>query len=298
MSLPKIATFFVYLFAIALSFLVLSVSVGAGVMSYSSIYSLDAKLRNVNEIDINDNIGIAFNQPIVFLNSENIIITPYTNFNFDLTNDNKLLTIKHSKPFFSETKYEITLKNIRGASGMLLKNKSFVFYTSSSQSNIFKIVDNHKKSQFTQLGLSKDKYLPPESSIPKDGIKIEPKIKNGKYIDISVSNQVMTLFEDGIKDNGFLISSGTFGMPTPLGTFSVRSKRRNVWSSYGLWMPYSMNFYGGYFIHELPYWPNGYREGTNHLGMRVSHGCIRLGIGPAEYVYNWSEIGTPIYIHW
>ena len=181
---------------------------------------------------------------------------------------------------------------------MLLKNKKFIFYTHPSSDNSFKIAYDNKKDPFTQLGLSKDKYIPPESSIPKDGIEIEPKIKNGKYIDISISNQVMTLFEDGIKDNSFLVSTGTYGMPTPLGMFSVRSKRINVWSSYGLWMPYSMNFYGGYFMHELPYWPNGYREGTNHLGMRVSHGCIRLGIGPAEYVYNWSEIGTPIYIHW
>ena len=298
MFLSKILKIPVYLFAIVLSFLVVGVSVGAGVMSYSSIYSLDAKLQNMNEINVDDNIEIVFNQPIVFLNSENVIITPYADLNFDLTGDGRLLIIKHSELFFSETRYEITLKNIRGASGMLLKNKKFIFYTHPGLDNSFKIAYDNKKDPFTQLGLSKDKYIPPESSIPKDGIEIEPKIKEGKYIDISISNQVMTLFEDGIKDNSFLVSTGTYGMPTPLGMFNVRSKRRNVWSSYGLWMPYSMNFYGGYFMHELPYWPNGYREGTDHLGMRVSHGCIRLGIGPAEYVYNWSEIGTPIYIHW
>ena len=298
MFLSKILKVVIYSFAISLSFLVVGVSIGAGVMSYSSIYSLDAKLRNANEINIDDNIRIAFNQPIVFLSSENVAISPRTNFNFDLIDNGRLLIIEPSEPFFSETKYEIVLRNIRGASGMLLKNKKFIFYTHPNSDNSSKIAYDNKKDPFTQLGLSKDRYIPPESSIPKDGIEIEPKIKDGKYIDISVSNQVMTLFEDGIKDNSFLISSGTYGMPTPLGTFSVRSKRRNVWSSYGLWMPYSMNFYGGYFIHELPYWPNGYREGTNHLGMRVSHGCIRIGIGPAEYVYNWSEIGVPIYIHW
>jgi len=294
----KILKLVVYLFAITLSFLILTISVSAGLMNYLDVYSLDARLQSANEIGVNDNIEIVFNQPVVFLNSENIIISPRVEFNFDLTDNNKLLIIKHDKPFSSETKYKITLKNIRGVSGMLLENKKFIFYTHSKAGNNFKIASNDRKESFAQLGLSKDRYLPPESSIPKDGIKIEPKIIEGKYIDISISNQVMTLFEDGIKDNSFLVSTGTYGMPTPLGIFNIRSKRRNIWSSYGLWMPYSMNFYKGYFIHELPYWPNGYREGTNHLGMRVSHGCVRLGIGPAEYVYNWSEIGTPIYVHW
>ena len=298
MFLSKILNFSIYLFAITLSFLVIGISVGAGFMSYSSTYSLDAKLQSANEINVGDNIEIVFNQPIIFLSPENIIINPRAEFDFDLTNSDKLLIIKPSEPFFSETKYEVLLKNIRGASGTSLKNKKFILYTYSKPENNSRIARDNEEKLFTQLGLSKDRYIPPESSIPKDGIEIEPKIKDGRYIDISISNQIMTLFENGIEDNSFLISSGTYGMPTPLGTFSVRSKRRNVWSSYGLWMPYSMNFYGGYFMHELPYWPNGYREGIDHLGMRVSHGCIRLGIGPAEYVYNWSEIGTPIYIHW
>ena len=298
MFLSKVSKISVYLFAIVLSFLVVGVSVGAGVMSYSSIYSLDAKLQNANEINIDDNIEITFNQPIVFLSFENVAISPHTNFNFNLTDSGRLLIIRPNELFFSETRYEITLRNVRGASGMLLKNKKFVLYTHSKLENNSGIARDNEEKLFTQLGLSKDRYIPPESSIPKDGIEIEPKIKEGKYIDVSISHQVMTLFEDGIEDNSFLVSTGTYGMPTPLGTFSVRSKRRNVWSSYGLWMPYSMNFHGGYFMHELPYWPNGYREGANHLGVRVSHGCIRIGIGPAEYVYNWSEIGVPIYIHW
>ena len=298
MFLSKILKVSVYLFAVILSFLVVGISIGAGAMNYFSVYSLDAKLQSANEINTGDDIKIVFNQPVIFFSSENIVISPRAEFDFSLTNSSKLLTISHSKLFSPETKYEITLKDVRGASGMLLESKRFILYTHSKPEDNSRIARDNKERLFTQFGLSKDKYIPPKSSIPKDGIKIEPKIKDGKYIDISISNQVMTLFENGIKDNNFLISSGTYGMPTPLGTFSIRNKRKNVWSSCGLWMPYCMNFYGGYFIHELPYWPNGYREGANHLGIRVSHGCIRLGIGPAKYVYDWSEIGTPVYIHW
>jgi lipoprotein-anchoring transpeptidase ErfK/SrfK len=59
-----------------------------------------------------------------------------------------------------------------------------------------------------------------------------------------------------------------------------------------------MQFTGaGHGIHELPEWKNGYKEGANHLGTPVSHGCVRLGVGPAAKVYGWAEVGTPIVIH-
>ena len=286
-----------YISAIAISFLILSVSVSAGVINYSNIYALDAVEKNKGEIGASDDIRIIFNQPVIFLDSDNIGISPNIDFGFSLSDNNKVLVLSHNNPFLNETKYEIDLMEIRGLSGLIMENRKFVFYTKSEIKND-KIVKDSKKEFFSGLELSKNKYIPPETSRPKNEIKIEPKFTEGKYIDISVSNQIMTLFEDGVKVNSFLISSGKYGMPTPFGTFSVKKKEPNHWSStYGLWMPYSMNFYGAFYIHELPYWPSGYREGENHLGIRVSHGCIRLGVGPAEYVFNWSEIGTPVYVH-
>lgn len=285
----------IYIIAVAISFLILSVS--AGVINYSNIYALDAVEKNKGEIGASDDIRIIFNQPVIFLDSDNIGISPNIDFGFSLSDNNKVLVLSHNNPFLNETKYEIDLMEIRGLSGLIMENRKFVFYTKSEIKND-KIVKDSKKEFFSGLELSKNKYIPPETSRPKNEIKIEPKFTEGKYIDISVSNQIMTLFEDGVKVNSFLISSGKYGMPTPFGTFSVKKKEPNHWSStYGLWMPYSMNFYGAFYIHELPYWPSGYREGENHLGIRVSHGCIRLGIGPAEYVFNWSEIGTPVYVH-
>ena len=53
----------------------------------------------------------------------------------------------------------------------------------------------------------------------------------------------------------------------------------------------------GHGIHELPEWPSGYKEGEAHLGIPVSHGCVRLGVGPAETMYHWAPIGTIVFIH-
>ncbi len=124
----------------------------------------------------------------------------------------------------------------------------------------------------------------------------------GKYIEINISAKQKLYLWNGNQLIGgpYSISSGKPGYYTPTGTFKIISKNPMAWSSkYGLYMPYWMQFTGaGHGIHELPEWPGGYKEGANHLGLRVSHGCVRLGVGPAAYVYNWAPIGTPIYIHY
>lgn len=126
------------------------------------------------------------------------------------------------------------------------------------------------------------------------------KRSDGKYIDINLAQQVMTLFEDGRAIDAYMISSGKRGMDTPKGEFAIQNKAPRPWSkAYSLYMPYwqAITPDGKYGIHELPEWPGGYKEGANHLGTPVSHGCMRLGIGPAKRVYEWAPIGTPVVIY-
>jgi lipoprotein-anchoring transpeptidase ErfK/SrfK len=128
----------------------------------------------------------------------------------------------------------------------------------------------------------------------------EAKIIGGKYIDINLTSQVMIIFEQGKPLNAFIISSGKKGLETPQGSFQIYNKSPRAWSkAYGLYMPYWMAIAnsGKFGIHELPEWPGGYKEGANHLGIPVSHGCVRLGVGPAKEVYDWADIGTPVIVH-
>ncbi len=129
----------------------------------------------------------------------------------------------------------------------------------------------------------------------------QAQISDGKYIDVNLATQIMTIFENGKLIDSFLISSGKSGMNTPVGQFQIYNKHPRPWSKkYSLYMPYWMAITsdGKYGIHELPEWPGGYKEGQNHLGIPVSHGCMRLGVGPAKKVYEWAEIGTPIITHY
>jgi lipoprotein-anchoring transpeptidase ErfK/SrfK len=121
----------------------------------------------------------------------------------------------------------------------------------------------------------------------------------GKYIDINLESQIMILFLDGAAVDAYPVSSGKRGMDTPKGDFAIRNKAARPWSkAYGLFMPNWMALVpdGKFGIHELPEWPGGYKEGANHLGIPVSHGCVRLGVGPAARVFGWAEIGTPVVI--
>ncbi len=130
--------------------------------------------------------------------------------------------------------------------------------------------------------------------------ELKPRIMDGKYIDIDLTHQVLSIFEDGLRKGSYKVSSGKRGMNTPTGTFHILSKGRRPWSAhYGLYMPWYMGFTTkGHGIHELPEWPGGYKEGANHLGIPVSHGCVRLGVGPAKLVFDFASKGTPVVVHY
>lgn len=140
----------------------------------------------------------------------------------------------------------------------------------------------------------------PKKRLEEAKLYAKPQITEGKYIDISLAHQNMVLFENGKFLDAYLVSSGKRGLDTPTGTFKIENKTPRAWSKkYGLYMPNWMAIEpnGKYGIHELPEWPGGYKEGANHLGVAVSHGCVRLGTGAAKRVYDWADLGTPVIIH-
>lgn len=144
--------------------------------------------------------------------------------------------------------------------------------------------DGHKDGEEVDWG-----YNPLSSSTKKIAQKIIIDLKNQK-LKYLVSDIILKEFP---------ASSGKASMKTPSGEFKIVNKSKKAWSNtYKLWMPYWLGLGNGSFgIHELPIWPNGYREGADHLGKPVSHGCIRLGIGPAKYIFERVPAGTKVIIN-
>ncbi|MBI5655258.1 L,D-transpeptidase [Candidatus Uhrbacteria bacterium] len=119
-----------------------------------------------------------------------------------------------------------------------------------------------------------------------------------KKILIKLSTQEMSQTLGGVVVAKYKVSTGRKGAATPPGEYKVMNKNPRAWSNHAkLWMPWWMQFsLSGMGIHELPEWPNGRKEGENHLGTPASGGCVRLGVGPAKTMYDWTPVGTRISI--
>ena len=108
---------------------------------------------------------------------------------------------------------------------------------------------------------------------------------HGKHVEADLSRQVLVLHDR--KGKVFRIlhtASGTSSTPTVRGSFKVYSKTRGV-NSKG--MVNSVYFHGGYAIHgypSVPAWP-------------ASHGCLRIPIPNARFVYRWLEFGDGVDVY-
>lgn len=124
-------------------------------------------------------------------------------------------------------------------------------------------------------------------------------------IDVNITTQTMQvkIGEQVIRE--FKVSTGTFNTPTPIGTFSILNKQDlrigSKWPHYH--MPQWQGFTKwGHGLHSLPYLANDrgifWNEALNHIGQRVSHGCIRILPDDAVDLYNLTEVGTPLVTHY
>ncbi len=120
--------------------------------------------------------------------------------------------------------------------------------------------------------------------------------KSNKTIKINLENYQLLLYEkDKLVEEYKVAGIGHSRLsPTPKGKFRILSKEKNHLSGLtGYMMPWAMRFYGGYYLHEIPYYPK-----TGELTKsQYSLGCIRLSADDAEEIYNWTEIGTRVEIY-
>ena len=124
-----------------------------------------------------------------------------------------------------------------------------------------------------------------------------------KSILVDLSDQRMTVYQDGGVLYNFVVSTGSPGLDTVPGSFSVLNKIPNAYAAtWDLWMP---NWLGIYWagslqngIHALPILSNGMRLWDGYLGTRVSYGCVILGIADAQTLYDWAEVGVTVNIQY
>jgi lipoprotein-anchoring transpeptidase ErfK/SrfK len=97
---------------------------------------------------------------------------------------------------------------------------------------------------------------------------------------VDLSEQTMTVYQDGVLTYSWKVSTARPGYRTPVGTYRPISLYKMWYSSKydNSPMPHSIFFRGGYAIHGTYY--------IKSLGRPVSHGCIRLHPDNARALYN------------
>jgi hypothetical protein len=142
---------------------------------------------------------------------------------------------------------------------------------------------------------------PPPPPVAPPAVKPPPGAPSGqaKWIEVNLSTQYLRAWEYDRLVYGTYVSTGTWRTPTPAGTFRVYSKILSHTMSGGTPgvdyyslpnVPHSMYFYQAYAIHGA-YW-------HNNFGTPMSHGCVNLPLGAAAWLYNWTPVGTVVWIHY
>ena len=123
----------------------------------------------------------------------------------------------------------------------------------------------------------------------------DPRSLPGKNVVADLKEMTLSLYEDGVSVAELpILAKGRSGTPweTIPGLYSVKTKEQNHFSSIGhVWMPYSMQFFGNYFIHGWPYY-----EGGAPVAQGFSGGCIRLSTADAKKVYEFATLGTAVHV--
>ena len=151
----------------------------------------------------------------------------------------------------------------------------------------------------------------PATAASLDGIRARlgpnptptPAGATGKHIEVNLSEQRMYVWQGNTLLHTWVCSTGEPGRNTAVGRFRVLDKIPEAWAStWNLRMPYWLGIYqagsleNG--IHALPILPNGKTLWEGYLGTPVSYGCVILSTENARTLYNWAEVGTPVWIHY
>ncbi len=124
-------------------------------------------------------------------------------------------------------------------------------------------------------------------------------------VDVNLTSQhtIVKLGDTVLRD--YNVSTGAYNTPTPPGRFKITKKetlRIGMKAPHYRMPNFQLLTSSGVGFHALPYLENDsglfWTEALNHIGKRVSHGCVRLLPTDAEDLFGITEVGTPVVIHY
>lgn len=92
----------------------------------------------------------------------------------------------------------------------------------------------------------------------------------------------------------FICSPGAPSTPTVKGQFTVQDKGYVFGHGYSCY--YYTQFYNDYLFHSVLYYQDTFRIQDGRLGQHLSHGCVRLAIDNAKWIYDNIPRGTKVVV--
>ena len=131
-------------------------------------------------------------------------------------------------------------------------------------------------------------------------VKFEGARYKGRWININITQQIVTAYEDGTPVKVTLTSTGKAKTPTEIGVWKIyyRLPKQDMEGGnlasgdyYNLKdVPFPQYFHmSGEGLHGT-YW-------HDNFGRPMSHGCVNLSTPMSEWFYGWARIGTIVWVH-
>lgn len=134
----------------------------------------------------------------------------------------------------------------------------------------------------------------PESYVEIEGAKQDTKARSASQsysLRVDTINQVVSAYNSaGTLVRQMICSTGTDTDQTPLGTFATSSQYRwGFFTKFNVWAQYWTRIDGPILFHSVLFTEKDestlVKSSINNLGKRASHGCVRLRVEDAQWIF-------------
>ena len=222
------------------------------------------------------------------------------------SSDTKIASIDKNGKVTSKKVGTVTITaKVNGKKYSCILNVKADGWVTDTKGNIYYYKNNKKLTGWNYVGKYKY-YFNTKTGILDQNVADRLTGLQTYYIHVNRKQCKVTIFaQDG--DKGYTIpvmamtcSVGTSKTPTPTGTYNTKEKyrwRTLMGPSYG---QYATKIVGGIYFHSVAGYNktsyNIYASDYNKLGKPASHGCVRLCVRDAKWIYDNCKIGTTVTI--
>jgi lipoprotein-anchoring transpeptidase ErfK/SrfK len=160
------------------------------------------------------------------------------------------------------------------------------------------IKDTEELAGEVTAAVSDNKSLSKDVSIDTAPFKTVTMTGAGKWIEVDLSKQQLTMWLGNTIVMQTLISSGRAATPTQAGEFAIYSKTPMTTMTGTILGEY-------YYVPDIP-WVSYFDQGEafhgtywhHNFGHPMSHGCVNMTIADAKTLYDFAPIGTKVIVHY